>query len=173
MEGVASSASPIAGEAWRESMDSGALNPPRRSRGCVLSDSSLSEPSSSGRELAGIKAGGPEPEPERHGRNAMGWGGDTGLLVLPLISDQGITEGATSCRRRLNGKKRRAPVEPNVVSSELGTGGAHVLSVLGMGNSSDDLGSSESAVVLYADRRRVAKSLKSTVLERIGRRILA
>ena len=39
--------------------------------------------------------------------------------------------------------------------------------------SSDDLGSSESvAAVLNVDRRRVEKSLKSTVLDRTGRRML-
>lgn len=42
-----------------------------------------------------------------------------------------------------------------------------------LGMSSDALGSSESAVVfLKVDRRRVEKSLKSTVLERVDRRML-
>jgi len=91
-----SSASPVVGEgeAWRESIDSGALSPPRRSRGSDRSGSSPSEASCSAKELAEIKTGGPEPE--RHGRYEMDWGGETGLLVLAPMSDHGITDGGIS-----------------------------------------------------------------------------
>lgn len=94
-EGVGSSVSPVTGEAWRESMDSGALRPPRLGRGsCGLSNSSLGERSCS-KDLAGIRGGGPELE--RHGRNDIGSDGETGLLLrAPLSNHGGIEETATS-----------------------------------------------------------------------------
>lgn len=156
----------LAGDAWRESIDSGALRPPCLSRGsCGLWSPNMRRCSS--RDTVVIRGGGPELE--RRGRDVKSSGGETGLLVLaPLSYHVGMAVMATSWRRRLNGKKRRAPGEPS--GSSVGPD-PHELSVFGM--SSDDLGSSESTTAfLKVDLRRVAKSLKSTVLERIGRRIL-
>lgn len=160
---------PLTGEAWRESIDSGALRPPRLSRGrCGRSGSSIYESSCSPKELMGIRGGGPETE--RHGRDDKGSGGEIGLLVVaPPSNHAGMEDAATSGRRRLNGKNRRAPGEPSG-SSEMGPD-AHDVSVFGM--STDGLGSSKSgAAFLKVDRRRVEKSLKSTVLERTARRML-
>jgi hypothetical protein len=88
------SAPALAGEAWRESMDSGALRPPRLSRGSGLSGSSVGECSWSEKEPWAMRGGGPELE--RHGRYDE-IGGETGLLVLaPLSIHAGIEETATS-----------------------------------------------------------------------------
>ena len=96
MEGGLGSLRLATGEAWRESIDSGALRPPRLSRGsCGLSGSSLRLCSWSPNELVDIKGGGPELE--RHGRNDIGSGGEAGLLVLaPLSNHGGIGATATS-----------------------------------------------------------------------------
>jgi len=96
MEGWEWSVPLLTGDAWRESIDSGALRPPRLSRGrCGLSGSSLSEGPCSSRELVEIRGGGPEWE--RHGRDDIGSGGETGLLALaPLSYHAGIEGVATS-----------------------------------------------------------------------------
>lgn len=96
MEDCGSSVSPSTGEAWRDSIDSGGLTPPRLSRGsCGLSGSSLVERSCSEKDPPGNKGGGPELD--RQCRNDIGSGGETGLLVLaPLSSHVGIEETATS-----------------------------------------------------------------------------